>query len=166
MDILINPYCNNPWLFYFQRSNITYSIDRNWGNYDRISIDKLEVMRLKIITELLFIIPLALALFKGLYFYSFIIAISILTAMLYHSNNEKKYFLIDVIASSTLISTNLYFVYLSTFKYPYFHLALVALAFSVYFWIRAQKKNYDFNHSMWHIASAMITGFCLMAYIV
>lgn len=121
-------------------------------------------MKLKILTELLFIIPLALALFGGLYLYSLVIAISILTAMLYHLNKEKKYLVIDAIASSTLILTNLYFVYLSNFKYPYFHLALIALVFSFYFWIRAQKKNYDFNHSMWHIASVTITSFCLLAY--
>jgi len=122
-------------------------------------------MRLKILTELLFIIPLALALFGGLYLYSLVIAISILTAMLYHLNNEKKYFIADVITSIALLSTNLYFAYLSNFKYPYFHLALIPLVSSFYFWIRAQKKDYDFNHSMWHIASVMITGFCLLAYI-
>jgi hypothetical protein len=121
-------------------------------------------MKLKIITEILFIIPLLLALFSGLYFYSAIIAISFLTAMLYHLNHEKKYLTIDIIASLALISTNSYYVYLSNFNYPFFHLAVLSLFISIFFWTRARKKNYDFNHSMWHISSILITLFCILAY--
>jgi len=121
-------------------------------------------VRNKIITELLFIIPLALALSEGLYIYGTVIALSITSALFYHLNKEKKYFMIDVITSTALITTNLYFLYLSGFKYPYFHLALIALTFSFYFWIRAQKTNYNFNHSMWHISSMFITMFCVLAY--
>ena len=122
-------------------------------------------MKLKITTELLFIIPLALAFWGKLYWYGIIIILSIISALLYHIYNEKKYFLLDVTLSVALITTNLYFLYLSGFKYPYFYLALIALIVSFYFWFRAQKKNYDFNHSMWHIASVMITLFCILAYI-
>lgn len=121
-------------------------------------------MKLKILTEILFIIPLALALQERLYWYGIIIILSIISALLYHIYEEKKYFVLDVALSAVLITTNLYFLYLSSFKYPFFHLALIALIASFYFWFRAQKKNYDFNHSMWHVASVMITLFCLLAY--
>lgn len=121
-------------------------------------------MKFKIITELLFIIPFTITLYEKLYFYSLVISISILTAILYHLNYEKKYLTINIIASSLLILTNFYYIYLSNFKYPFFPMATLSLIISFYFWISAQKKNYDFNHSMWHIASVMITLFCLLSY--
>lgn len=121
-------------------------------------------MRLKILTELLFLIPLVIALFLGLYLYSAIILCSIIVAILYHLNHEKKFFYTDVIVSLILIATNLYFAYLSDFKYPYFNLAVVSLIASAYFWFKAQKKNYDLNHSMWHISSVLITIFCILSY--
>ncbi|MFA6550389.1 MAG: hypothetical protein WCT36_03475 [Candidatus Gracilibacteria bacterium] len=120
-------------------------------------------MKLKIITELLFVAPFILALTAGFYLYSAIIALSIVSALFYHFSKEKRFFVIDVVVSVGLIMTNLYFVYLSGFKYPYFYLAIIALVFSFYYWMRAQKSNYDFNHSMWHIASVMITLFCVLA---
>jgi len=119
---------------------------------------------LKIITELLFIIPLTLTLVEGLYIYSAIITLSIISALLYHNYKEKRFLALDAILSTALISTNLYYVYLSNFKYPYFHIALLALIASFYFWMRAQKSNYDFNHSMWHISSVTITVCCILAY--
>ena len=115
-------------------------------------------------TTLLFLIPLALTLLSGLYFYSAIITLSIIIALLYHLNKEKKNFHLDVILSIALITTNLYYVYLSNFKYPYFHLAVIAMIASFYFWFRAQKTNYNFNHSMWHISSVLITILCVLAY--
>ncbi len=122
-------------------------------------------MRLKIITELLFLIPLALTLWWSIYFYSAIIGLSIVSALLYHLHKEQKYFYLDVVFSVILIITNLYFVYLSSFKYPHFHLAVIALVASFYFWWRAQNKNYNFNHSMWHIAIVVITISCILAFI-
>ncbi len=123
-------------------------------------------MPLKIITELFFIIPLILTLVEGLYIYSAIITLSIISALLYHLNKEKRFLVLDVILSTTLISTNLYYVYLSSFKFPYFHIALLALVASFYFWMRAQKSNYDFNHSMWHLSSITITVCCILAYVL
>ena len=123
-------------------------------------------MPLKIIPELFFIIPLILTLVEGLYIYSAIITLSIISALLYHLNKEKRFLVLDVILSTTLISTNLYYVYLSSFKFPYFHIALLALVASFYFWMRAQKSNYDFNHSMWHLSSITITVCCILAYVL
>jgi len=101
----------------------------------------------------------------GFYIYGAIIAFSMTTALLYHLNHERKYLTVDVVASTILILTNLYFAYLSNFKFPYFHLAIVSLIISFYFWLRAQKTSYNFNHSMWHVASVMITIFCLLTYL-
>jgi hypothetical protein len=123
-------------------------------------------MPLKISTELLFTIPLLLTLVAGLYVYSAIIVLSIISALLYHLNKEKRFLYLDVALSTALISTNLYYVYLSNFKFPYFPIALLALAASFYFWMRAQKSNYNFNHSMWHISSVTITVCCVLAYTI
>ena len=122
-------------------------------------------MRLKIITELLFILPIALGCYYGLYLYAAIMSLSVISALAYHLNKEKKYFTVDVIISLILISTNLYFLYQGEFKSPFFQLAMISLIASFYFWFRAQKTNYDFNHSMWHIASIMITLCCMGAYV-
>ncbi len=121
-------------------------------------------MKLKILTQLLFLIPLTLTLFNELYGYSTIIALSIATALLYHLTKEKKFLIHDIIASTALISTNLYYIYLADFPPPYFTIALLALLSSMLFWSRAQKSNYNFNHSMWHISSVVITTMCIIAH--
>ena len=69
-------------------------------------------MRLKIITEIIFIIPLIVTIWTGLYVYAGIIALSITTAILYHLHEEKRFLWSDVVASLTLITTNLYYIYL------------------------------------------------------
>lgn len=121
-------------------------------------------MRLKIITELLFIVPLALTLYYGMYLYGAIIVTSVTSGLAYHISNEKKHFSLDAVISLILISTNLYYLYLGKFESPFFQLAMIAVITSFYFWVKAQKKNYDFNHSMWHIASGIITLSCILAY--
>jgi hypothetical protein len=122
-------------------------------------------VKLKIITELLFTIPLILTLTKEKYLYSIIITLSIIIALIYHLSKEKKCLFLDSTFSTILVCTNLYYVYKADFKYPYFQLAMVALVAAFYFYFRAQKKNYNFNHSMWHVASMLITLFCVLAYI-
>lgn len=87
-----------------------------------------------------------------------------ISGLAYHLNNEKKYFALDVLISLLLISTNLYYLYLGKFESPFFQLAIIAVITSFYFWAKAQKKDYDFNHSMWHIASILITLYCILAY--
>ncbi len=132
-------------------------------------------MKLKILTEFIFLIPMAITFWFGLYIYTAIIALSLAIGILYHLHEEKKFFELDVFVSLILIATNLYFVYLSSFKFPYFHLALISLLASIYFWTKGRKTNYqgtlmpsgyDFNHSMWHISSMLITLFCILAYII
>ena len=121
-------------------------------------------MKLKIFTGILFIIPLIFAFWEKFYIYSAIITFSFLSTMLYHLHNEKKFIILDEIASTILIITNLYFIYLSNFNFPFFQLAIIASLVSFYFWFRAQKTNYDLNHSWWHIAGVLITIFCILAY--
>ena len=47
-------------------------------------------MKLPLSTELLFLIPLALALASGFFLYGIIIGLSIASALLYHFKNEKN----------------------------------------------------------------------------
>src|SRR5687768_16301317 len=116
-------------------------------------------MWLKLLTAVFFAVPFVITLLEGLYLYSAVIALSTTFSLLYHLKNERKYYVPDVLLSWVLGLTNLFFLYLSGFNYPYglivLLLALVSLFFwyrSQYFWYRKQKKKYNAVHSVWHVA--------------
>lgn len=121
-------------------------------------------MKLKLFTVFLLIIPFILALNARLYLYLIIIPLCLISATYYHLNHEKKFLRIDTFLSLTQIAINLYFIYLAHFKFPYFYLALIFVFISFYFWFKAQKTNYNLNHSLWHIATVFITTFCILDY--
>ncbi len=123
-------------------------------------------MRLKILTEFIFLIPLIIAAWAGLYVYTAIISFSMAGGIAYHLYEEKKFFKLDVALSLLLISFNSYYIYLAKFPFSFFYPACVTLTLSIYFWLKAQKTKYDFNHSMWHVSSVLITIFCILAYVV
>jgi hypothetical protein len=87
-----------------------------------------------------------------------------ITSFLYHLNNEQRYVWLDMAMSFSLMAVNFYFLIASGFMLPYAVIAGAIAAVSFYFWSRAQRAEYETNHSLWHLSSVIITLCCLFGY--
>jgi len=114
----------------------------------------------EVISNLAFIIPFGIALYCQLYVHSILIFLVLLFSSLYHFSNEKRFKVFDYIFASSLIVYNLYLQYLTGFASPYSILAFFFVLIGFYFFF--YKKD---GHYIWHISAAIITSFCLLAYI-
>lgn len=119
---------------------------------------------MKIISNIFFAFPIFLSVYYGLYFESIIIILSVFASLFYHFYDEKRLYSLDNAAALILIASNLYLCYLANFRWPFFHLALMAVAVGFYFFFKAQKENYNLNHSIWHLACMLITTLSIFAY--
>ena len=72
-----------------------------------------------------FYIPAGLAFSKGLWAYGLLIALAASVSLYYHLSNEKELKRLDKILAYSVIAANLYILYLSGFKLPYFPVALI-----------------------------------------
>jgi len=120
---------------------------------------------MKVWSNIAFLAPLIVALSFGLYEMAFLILSTIAASVAHHTKGNKKLKTADRLVAYTLIGANLYLLYLFEFAYPYFTSALVFAAIAFHFYFRDEEKNQDFDHSMWHLSSAVVTLMCLMGYI-
>ena len=107
-----------------------------------------------------FLAPLGLAISAELYLYSSLIFAVIVFSSLYHYFDQKKFRSMDRVFAYLLIGCNLYIAFLANFKFPYFLIALIFVAIGLFYLVL--KKQDDLE---WHLASSLITLFCLLAYV-
>ena len=122
------------------------------------------MLNLKTLSNISFIIPLVLAVSLKIYFMIFFIGLAMVVSLVYHVYDERRLQKIDMIAAFMLIGANLFLCYQFGFAFPYFHLALLFVAFAVYFYLKQNKNNYNLNHSLWHLSSVLITISCILGY--
>jgi hypothetical protein len=101
-----------------------------------------------VLSNLAFLAPLLLAISKTQYLYAALIFAVFIFSCLFHFNKERKFIAIDAIFAWLLIIINIYFFYLKSFGLT-FWIALIFVVVGLYFKTK--------NHSIWHIASAIIT---------
>ncbi len=117
-------------------------------------------MKSKVWSNIFFGIPLLIAIWNQLFFHTVLIIFVMFFSSMYHLHDEKKYKTIDRIFACILISYNLYLWYLSNFIQPYFSIVLFSVFIGLY--IKLVKKSDDLG---WHLASAIITTFCILGYV-
>ena len=117
-----------------------------------------------IITSFIFLIPATLSFYNKIYWHFIIILLSSCLSVLFHMNNEKKFVKLDRFFAAALMVSNFYLLYLSGFIFTYTILVVFFVAAGFYFLFKAKTKEYNFNHSLWHISSVMITLLCALAY--
>ena len=115
----------------------------------------------KVRSHIFFLAPLAIALYHQLWIYTILIALVIIFSTAYHRSNEKRYHIRDNIFAYGLIAYNLVICYVAHFKEPYFALALLFVIIGLYFFWRKKRDDYE-----WHMSAAMVTIFCLLAYMI
>ena len=76
-------------------------------------------------SNLPFFIPAAIACYKGLWLYGAIIAAAALVSLYYHHTDEVGLKRTDKVLAYSVILSNLYILYLSDFKQPYFSVAII-----------------------------------------
>jgi hypothetical protein len=76
-------------------------------------------------SNLPFFIPAGLAFTKGLWAYWLLIALAASVLLYYHLSSEKGLKRLDKLLAYRVITANLYILYLSGFKLPYFPIALI-----------------------------------------
>ncbi len=76
-------------------------------------------------SNLPFYIPAGLAFTKGLWAYWLLIALAASVLLYYHLSSEKGLKRLDKLLAYRVITANLYILYLSGFKLPYFPIALI-----------------------------------------
>ncbi len=118
-----------------------------------------------IVSNVLFLIPIIIAVKEGLYFYALLLTVATSISIIYHASHEKYLGSIDRTLATTVIIANLYLCYLSGFKEPFFATALLFVVFAFYFFFKA-KNNYSLNHALWHVCSVVITLMCVLAYVL
>ncbi len=112
-----------------------------------------------------FIVPVFLAAIYGVYWHGLLLSLAVIVSLIFHSRPESVWRRIDPVFAYTLIGANLYLCWLSNFPFPYFEVALVFVGVAFFFYFRGRRDNYEVNHSLWHLASAVITTCCLLGYI-
>ena len=111
-----------------------------------------------------FFVPAGLAFMKGLWAYGLLFALAASVSLYYHLSNEKELKRLDKILAYSVIAANLYILYLSGFKLPYFPIALIFVVIAFYFLLSGKDHKYDVYHGMWHFCSVIITLMCVLAY--
>ena len=125
-------------------------------------------IKAKLWSNTFFVLPLFFSILNKLIFHSLLIIFTILSSSLYHIHDEKKYRKLDYFFATSLVLYNIYLLFLSEFKQPYFTFAMifVILGFLVkYKAKRPRKLNYNFYHSVWHLFCSLITLVCVLAFI-
>ena len=118
----------------------------------------------KIWTSLLFIIPAIVSFCLHLYLYFGVITLAMLSSVAYHKMKERKFYWLDLVASFILMGFNLAFLLKAKLDLNFWLIPIGFVILSFYFWNKAHKKQYGFNHSLWHIFSMMITTYSVLAY--
>jgi len=91
---------------------------------------------------------------------------AILFSFLYHIANEKHWKTFDEIFAIGVMTYNLYLCFIGNFTEPYFLFAIIGVIIALSLYFKETKSNYKYNHSLWHIFSAIITCFCILVYVM
>lgn len=86
-------------------------------------------------------------------------------SLMYHYSGRLKYGSWDQIGTWMIIITNTVLLVQSKFNDPYAIATVVALPIAVYFYLQQTKNKSDNFYSSWHILSAFITSFSILAFV-
>ena len=119
------------------------------------------ISQIKFWSNIFFLVPLAVALWYHIIWYSIIIGLVFVISSYFHFKNEKKLEYVDVTSSSTLMVANVVLLFLGHWMLPYSVIAIGCAVLALIFYARQFKYEYNFNHGIWHLFSAGVCLFCL-----
>src|ERR1700748_3483194 len=102
----------------------------------------------------------------GLYWYAVILLVVFIVSFDFHFFNEaKEVYFLDVTFSSILMLSNFALLFMAHWSYPFSLIAVLCALLALLFYFQKSKRKYYINHSLWHLSSAGVCMFCLMALI-
>lgn len=117
-------------------------------------------------SNLFFLIPFIYSLMYRVWWYSVVILFATLISFMYHFNKKNKFSLyLDLFFSIVLILSNTFLLFLGSWKMPYGLLALIFAIIALVFYFIKNKRNLDIDHALWHLFSALVSLFCLAAFL-
>jgi hypothetical protein len=121
----------------------------------------------KLWSNAFYLVPFAVALYWQLWPTAILSFCVGFFGLLYHLSGEKRFLLADSVSAWLLIFSNLVLCYWGNFRAPYFWIALLFVALSVFYhYYPWPKKEYSLNHGLWHLYGSLITLFCIFTYLL
>lgn len=117
-------------------------------------------------SNILFLIPISVALYFGLFYFSIFLALGTIISFLYHYSGEKKLHSMDKILSGIAIAWSFVLVYRGGFEPRSFLYALIVfVALAVYFFSSDEDGKNEMRHSFWHFFISFIAVFCILIFV-
>jgi hypothetical protein len=161
IQILIIKSCKNN-LRHYHRNDLYLShgkpMDIKTKESDTI---RCRLMKSEVSSNVLFILPLALSLYHHLFAHSIVLSGVIIFSFIYHLTEKKSCRYRDKFFAYLIICYNLYLIYVSDFKAPYFPLALLFVCIGLYFLYPKDRDDRE-----WHGSASLITLCCILAYVM
>ena len=118
------------------------------------------------LSNLFFLIQLVFAIVANLYWYAIILFVVFVVSYDFHFFSEaKEVYYLDVIFSSILMLSNCILLIMGHGLMPFSLLAVITALIALFFYFRRSRHDYYINHSLWHVFSAGVCLFCLLAFI-
>ena len=121
--------------------------------------------QIKFWSNVFFLVPLAIALWYHIIWYSIVIGMVFIISSYFHFKDEKRLEYVDVTSSSLLMVSNFILLFLGHWTMPYSVAAIVCAVIALSFYARQFKHGYNFNHGMWHLFSAGVSSFCVFTFL-
>jgi len=132
------------------------------------------LLRPAVWSNLVFLVPLMLALSFGNYVFATVITVVFFASTLYHFMSEKEAGALldfDRTAAGVLVLFNAGLVGFGGFSTPYVYFVFLLIGIALYLfrkgdisWSRKNISLYEGYHALWHITSALITIFSIFTY--
>ncbi len=123
------------------------------------------VFQIKFWSNLFFLIPLSVALAYHIYWYALVVGTVLIVSAIFHLRNEKSFGYADTIGAYILMAANLYLLFKGYWIFPYGIGAFISAMIALLFFFRQNKYDYNFNHGLWHIFSAVTSLLSLLSFI-
>lgn len=118
-------------------------------------------------SNLFFLIPLGLGVNYELYWYAIILLVVTIVSYDFHFFSEAmEVYYLDVFFSSLLMLSNFILLFRGQWQLPYSAIAIGSALLALVFYFQKSKRNYYWNHSMWHILSSGVCIFCLLTFVI
>ncbi len=116
------------------------------------------------LSNITFLFPIFLTLYFGIYWETIILFLAMTISFLYHASGEKELSKTDLFFAYTIIISNFYMGYMTQFQGRYLWIGIGLIALGTLFYFKALRKEYHFNHSIWHIACALGVACLIIQY--
>lgn len=117
---------------------------------------------LEVLSNVAFLIPIGLAVAAGLWWHVGVASLSMLASLAYHLADERRFYLFDHWLAIGLMVANLALVLSG--KPKWYSLAILLILIASAFLLLYAPLPYlskETRHSVWHLASAIITAFAI-----